>query len=115
VFSSGAAMVVLFGRGSGLLLFGAGGAHMLVPFPPKPIEVMVALFLFLAALIFVSVADFLAFYLGVLKGIPRTARGLADAKKVRIETFASFREAADGLKTIYRATIGANRGDGKPE
>jgi hypothetical protein len=115
MFSSGAAMVVLFGRGSGLLLFGAGGAHIVRPFPPAILDVMDALFLFLAALVFVCVADFLAFYLGVLKGVPRTAKGLADAKKIRLETFASVGEAAHRLKEIYSVLIGRGSLRGKSE
>jgi hypothetical protein len=102
-------MVVVVGRVSGLLLFLAGGAHIVWPLPPPILEVMYALFLFLAAFVPVAIAEFIAFDLAVLKNLPKDPVGLVQAKKVRLETFAGIGDAATSLKKTYQATVGLVR------
>src|SRR5258708_3712606 len=102
-------MVVMVGRGSGLLLFGAGGAHIVSAYPPEIQHVMYALFFFLAAFVPVTIAEFVAFDLAVLKNLPRDPSGLIESKKVRLETFAGLREAAILIKKMHQALVGSVR------
>jgi hypothetical protein len=103
--SSGSLLVVTVGRGAGLLLFGAGGAHIVSAFPPPMLDVMYALFFFLAAFVPLTIAEFIAFDLAVLRNLPKDSSGLVEAKKVRLETFAGIRDAATSLKNMYQTVV----------
>lgn len=108
MFAIGPVIVIWGGRLSGGLLF-VSGTTQLWPMPPSFAQELHAMFLCVAAMVPLTIGEFIAFYLAMLKSVPRNGRGVARAATLQHHTFMVFRDGAASIGRVFRATVGGRR------
>lgn len=105
VVGTGSILAIWGGRLSATLLFVSGASHLWPP-PPAIDQELHTMFLFVAAMVPLTIGEFVAFYVGVLEITPKNGRGLLQARTLQNETFSLLREGAATLEKIINAALG---------
>jgi hypothetical protein len=117
VFAVSPVMAVWFGRVTGGLLL-VSGASQVLPIPPSPLitEELHAMLLCIASLVPITIGEYVAFNLAILKAIPIDPRSIDVARKLQRQTFEVFRDGADSITKLMHATYGPSqpRNEGRP-
>jgi hypothetical protein len=105
-------MVVWFGRVSGGLMF-VSATSQLFPIPPPPsiIQELHAMFLWIAAMVPLTIGEFIAAYLVMLKAAPINPSGIDVVAKLQHQVFDVFKDGAGSIAKIFKATAGHGSGD----
>jgi hypothetical protein len=112
VFAVTPMMVVWFGRVSGGLMFVSGTSQLLpIPPPPSIIQELHAMFLWIAAMVPLTIGEFIAAYLMMLKAAPINPSGIDVVAKLQHQVFDVFRDGADSITKIFKATAGNGSSD----
>jgi hypothetical protein len=105
-------MVVWFGRLSGGVMFLVGTSQVLpIPPPPSMWQGLSALFLSMTAMVPITIGEFIAVYLAMLKTIPINPRGIDDAARLQRQVFDLLNNAANSIGKLFSATTGPRSSD----
>jgi hypothetical protein len=99
----GSILAIWVGRFSAALLFFAGASHLWPPPPPLDQEIH-TMFLSVAAMVPLTIGEFIAFYVGMLEVTPKNTKGLRQAKELQHETFSVLHEGADAIRKLLKST-----------
>jgi hypothetical protein len=109
IITTGSLMAMWGGRVASTIVFLSGTAQLWPP-PPGAPAVLVALGVYLAAMVMLIIGEFIAFYLAVLDQLPKDIKGVAEAKKVQSQAIEMITKAATGARDIIRTTGGVSPG-----
>jgi hypothetical protein len=90
-------------------LFFSGITH-LWPLPPSLPEEMHALFLWVAAMVFLTMGEFVACHLAMLSLVSKNPKDWQKVRNIERQTFSVFRDGVAAIKNIYEGTINLTRG-----
>jgi hypothetical protein len=105
VGGTGSIIAIWVGRLSAALLVCSGASHLWPP-PPPLYQELHTMFLCVAALVPLTIAEFIAFYVAMLEMAPKTSPGLKQVRELQHQAFSPFRDGAAAIKQIYDATVG---------
>jgi hypothetical protein len=112
VFAVSAVMVVWIGRVSGVLMLVSGTAQLFpIPPPPSIIQGLNAMYFSIAAMVPLTIGEFIAAYLVMLKAAPINPSGIDVVAKLQHQAFDVFRDGADSITKIFKATAGHGSSD----
>jgi hypothetical protein len=101
-FTTGSLMAMWAGRLMCAIVFLSGTVQLLPP-PTKPTTgaVLAAIGIYLAAMVFLTIGEFIAFYLAVLATLPTNITGVSQAQTVQAQIFDLISKAATSFKNIF--------------
>jgi hypothetical protein len=100
VHIAGSLFAIWGGRSSAALLFFSGATHLSPPLPPPWDQEMHAMVLFVAAMVPLTIGEFIAFYFGVLDVTSKDAEGVRQVKTLQQQVLGLITGSVNVLKQL---------------